>query len=248
MKTNYKYLSVALLSVALSAGAAQAQTIQVDADFESGSDGFSSFTAYDYSSGGAIVNPTGGTQGMDVFSGDSNDNYADIATVGEYTLAWDFATIGSTSSRSMNMTLRSGSGGANLLNVAVGASGDDSLNIYDGSGWQTIGAGGVLSDNNWYRITITGDMQPSGTYSVSVIDLNDSNNEVINVSGLSFYQSTPGVDEGSAYLTFRDQSGDYAVDNVYFETSAAIPEANAFALPFAILGMALVRRRRRAVA
>jgi|GEM_PF-2108655 len=215
----------------------QAQiTVHVEEDFEIDGGGFNNFTAYDYSAGGALVNPTGGTQGF--LNDGSTNNYPDIATVGEYELSWDFATIGATTNRSMSFSLRNDEGNGNTLSIAVGASGDDSLNIYDG-GWQTVGSGGEILDDTWYRITLRGSLQPTGTYDISVIDLNNSNNEVLNVTGLSYYHTTPDVDEGSAYLEYRNE-GTYAVDNFYF---ASVPEPSTLALVGGAFGVMVCFRR-----
>lgn len=243
MKPHSKSAAIyaSLIAVTCLGPAGQADVI-IDEDFESGGGSFTAFEAYDYSAVGDSGNPSGGTTAFLVDSG-STYNYTDVESLGDYVIALDFSTPTVTSSRSLNLSLRSGAGNANLLNVAIAANGDDTLNIYNGSGWEVIGSGGEILDNHWYRITISGTMEPSGTYDVTVIDLENSNATVISEQSLAFYQTAPTAGEGSAYLELRNQTPDYAVDNFYFE--ANVPEPASLAL-LAIGTLCVASRRRHA--
>lgn len=166
-----------------------------------------------------------------------------VSAGSSFTFSMDFlqdaVTTGSstTADRGTNVTLRQG--GTTVLNFAVIGS---VLKSTNGTSFGTISGSPTLTEDNWYRLVVTGSLGTGGTYSVSLLDLTSgSSTPLFTAENQTRWQTSP--DETLTIDSVRLERGrsftDWTADNV-----SLIPEpSSTLLLGLGFLGLTAVRRR-----
>jgi hypothetical protein len=167
-----------------------------------------------------------------------------------FTIEFEVMPLFDTNDRSLNMIAHFGgtgtSGGFEAVNlkfagsITAGAGAD--LQVFNGTGWVTLGAANFFANNSSYRIQLTGYNWGSGTPSYDLAWSNANSTALVNTAtGLGYFQNTPNAGANRLrFLTATTGRNSYLLDNVIVE---AVPEPSSLLLGG--IGALFAFRRRR---
>ncbi|HOD82548.1 MAG TPA: PEP-CTERM sorting domain-containing protein [Phycisphaerae bacterium] len=171
------------------------------------------------------------------YTGNVDQSLASVLSDFDY--SFTFRQLGNTAGRSMNTLLLAGGAGVNARVLVQGTAGvdDDTLQVYDGSGWQNVSAVGAFSGiSQDYRISIRG--RDWGTPAASYDLLwSDAGSTLLThqATGLTHFQSSGPTTSKLETVRFAkpESTGNtWMVDNVVL-TAPASAFAPAVAEPVA---------------